>query len=124
LTLRYHQTENSSKALISRYRRGVGMSVSASKTHSLTRLQPRGREVVVKLLLGRNDANPDSSSESGRTPLSWAIGNDREGIVKPPYCCDGKMLTKCIMESVHFSDKKVAQVDERVYPGLSYNSVT
>ena len=34
------------------------------------------------LLFGRRYINPDSSSKSGRTPLSWAAGNGREGIVK------------------------------------------
>jgi len=69
------------------------MSIPESKTHSVTKLQPRGHEVVVKLLLGWKDANSDSSIESGRTPLSWATGNDHEGIVKPRYCWDGKMST-------------------------------
>ena len=33
-------------------------------------------------LLGRRYVSPDSSSESGRTPLSWAAENGHEGIVK------------------------------------------
>jgi len=37
---------------------------------------------VAGLLFGRRYVNPDSSSKSGRTPLSWATGNGHEGIVK------------------------------------------
>ena len=35
----------------------------------------------MKLLLRRKDVSPDSSCESGRTPLSWAAGNGHEGVV-------------------------------------------
>jgi len=41
-----------------------------------------GHEGIVKLLLGRKDVNPDSSSKYGQTPLSWAAANGHEGIVK------------------------------------------
>ena len=37
---------------------------------------------VAGLLFGKKYVNPDSSSKSGRTPLSWAAGNGHEGIVK------------------------------------------
>ena len=37
---------------------------------------------VAGLLFGRKYVNPDSSSESGRKPLSWAAGNGHLGIVK------------------------------------------
>ena len=37
---------------------------------------------ATSLLLGKKYINPDSSSESGRTPLSWAAQNGHEGIVK------------------------------------------
>jgi len=37
---------------------------------------------LASLLFGRRYVNPDSSSESCRTPLSWAAGNGHEGIVK------------------------------------------
>ena len=36
---------------------------------------------VVKLLLEREDVNPDSLDEVGRTPLSYAAGNGHEGVV-------------------------------------------
>ena len=38
----------------------------------------------MKLISGREDinANPDSSSEPGLTPLLWTARNDHEGIVK------------------------------------------
>jgi len=37
---------------------------------------------VVKLLLEREDVNPDSLDEVGRTPLSYAAGNGHEGVVE------------------------------------------
>jgi len=37
---------------------------------------------VADLLFGRRYVNPDSSSSSGRTPLSWAAWSGHEGIVK------------------------------------------
>ena len=37
---------------------------------------------VAGLPFGRRHINPDSSSKSGRTPLSWAAGNGHEGTVK------------------------------------------
>ena len=43
----------------------------------------RGREDVVKVLLEREDVNPDQpDTKYGRTPLSWAAGSRNEGIVK------------------------------------------
>jgi len=39
-------------------------------------------EGVVKLLLGRKEVSPDSSSRLGRTPLSLAAEKGHEGIVK------------------------------------------
>jgi len=43
-----------------------------------------GREAVVKLLLGPEDANPDVPGIGyGQTPLAWAAENGRVGIVKP-----------------------------------------
>jgi len=36
----------------------------------------------VKLLLGREDVNPDRPDNRGRTPLSWAAGNGHGGVVK------------------------------------------
>ena len=36
----------------------------------------------MKLLFEQEDVNLDSSSKSGRTPLSWAAENGHEGIVK------------------------------------------
>jgi len=36
----------------------------------------------VKILLERGDVNPDSSDADGRTPLSYASGSDRRGVVK------------------------------------------
>ena len=42
-----------------------------------------GHKEVVKLLLGREDVNPDTPDEiHGQTPLSWAAKNGHEGIVK------------------------------------------
>jgi len=41
-----------------------------------------GHERIVKLLLTRNDANPDRSCRLGRTPLSWAAENGYEGVEK------------------------------------------
>ena len=37
---------------------------------------------MVKLLLGRKDVNPDSSTILGRTPLSLVAENGYEGIAK------------------------------------------
>jgi len=43
----------------------------------------RGHEEVVKMLLGREDVNPDQADTAyGRTPLSWAAKNGHSGIVK------------------------------------------
>ena len=43
----------------------------------------KGHEGVVKILLGRNDVNPDTAdAKYGRTPLSRAAENGHEGVVK------------------------------------------
>ena len=43
----------------------------------------RGHEGVVKMLLEREDVNPDQAdTEYGRTPLSWAAWNGYTGVVK------------------------------------------
>jgi ankyrin repeat protein len=42
-----------------------------------------GHEVVVKLLLERDDVAADSKDEYGWTPLSWAAGEGHEAVVKP-----------------------------------------
>src|ERR1700722_15890143 len=48
----------------------------------LSRAAERGREVVVKLLLARDDVDADSKESDGRTPLSWAAENGHEAVVK------------------------------------------
>ena len=40
-----------------------------------------GQDVVVKLLLGQGDVNPDGPDYDGRTTLSWAAGNGHEAVV-------------------------------------------
>ena len=43
----------------------------------------RGHEEVVKMLLEREDINPDQAdNDDGRTALSWAAENGHEGVVK------------------------------------------
>jgi ankyrin repeat protein len=37
---------------------------------------------VVKVLLARDDVDPESKDNYGRTPLSWAAGNGHEAVVK------------------------------------------
>jgi len=50
---------------------------------SLSFAAQNGHEGIVRLLLGREDVNPDAPDKwDGRTPLSWAAGNGHEGIVK------------------------------------------
>jgi len=50
---------------------------------ALTRAAGRGHEEVVKMLLEREDVNPDQSDTFyGRTPLSWAAENGHERIAK------------------------------------------
>jgi len=49
---------------------------------SLTWAARRGHEGVVKILLGRDDINPDIPDNSGRTPLCWAGIYGQEGVVK------------------------------------------
>ena len=41
-----------------------------------------GHEGVVKILLGRDDINPDKEDNNGGTPLWWAAYNGHEGVVK------------------------------------------
>jgi len=41
-----------------------------------------GHEGVVKILLGREEVNPDKPGSNGRTPLSFAAGRGHEGVVK------------------------------------------
>ena len=36
---------------------------------------------MVKLLLGREDVNPDRPDDVARTPISWAAGNGHEEVV-------------------------------------------
>ena len=36
----------------------------------------------MKLLLGREDVNPDMPNSAGRTPLLWAAGEGHEEVVK------------------------------------------
>ncbi|RPB04016.1 hypothetical protein L873DRAFT_1668129 [Choiromyces venosus 120613-1] len=49
--------------------------MNGAKHHS------HGGDGVVKLLLEREDVNPDNLDEVGRTPLSYAAGNGHEGVV-------------------------------------------
>jgi len=43
----------------------------------------KGHEGIVKLLLGREDVNPDiQDTVNGQTPLWWAVGNGHEAVVK------------------------------------------
>ena len=39
-------------------------------------------EGVVKILLGRGEANPDKPDNGGRTPLSGVVRSGYEGVVK------------------------------------------
>jgi len=41
-----------------------------------------GHEGVVKLLLGREDVDPNRPDKNDRTPLAWAAGKGHEGVVK------------------------------------------
>jgi ankyrin repeat protein len=41
-----------------------------------------GHQEVVKLLLGRDDVNPDSRDYTGETPLSWTFKSKNVGILK------------------------------------------
>ena len=41
-----------------------------------------GLEFVVRLLLMKNEIDPDSLDEDGRTSLSWAARNGHEAVVK------------------------------------------
>ena len=48
-----------------------------------------GREVVVKLLLARDDVELNTKGLYGRTPLSWAAENGHEAVVKLLLARDG-----------------------------------
>ena len=52
------------------------------KMSSLTVASYFGLEFVVRLLLMKNEVDPDSQDEDGRTPLLWAAENGREAVVK------------------------------------------
>jgi ankyrin repeat protein len=41
-----------------------------------------GHDLVLRLLLGRDDVQVDSKGNDGRTPLSWAASEGYEVIVK------------------------------------------
>jgi ankyrin repeat protein len=41
-----------------------------------------GYKAVVKLLLAKNDVDPDSKDKYGQTPLSWAARCGHEAVVK------------------------------------------
>jgi ankyrin repeat protein len=43
----------------------------------LSRAAEKGHEAVVKQLLAKNAANPDSKDHDGRTPLSWAAAKEQ-----------------------------------------------
>jgi len=50
---------------------------------ALTWAAGRGQEGVVKMLLEREDVNPDpADTQDGRTPLSWAAERGHEGVVR------------------------------------------
>ena len=42
----------------------------------------QGHEGIVRLLLGRNDVDPNSSCKSGRTPLTLATENGHDRVVE------------------------------------------
>ena len=44
---------------------------------------------MVKILLGREDVDPDKLSQSGETPLWWAAVNGHEGVVEVLLRRDG-----------------------------------
>jgi len=48
----------------------------------LWRAAANGNEGIVKMLLQRNDVNPDKPDRWGQTPLSSAVRNGYEGIVR------------------------------------------
>jgi len=49
---------------------------------------------VVKILLGRDEVNPDKPDKFGQTPLICAAENGREGVVKILLGCDDVGLDK------------------------------
>jgi len=40
------------------------------------------RDSLVKLLIEREDVNPNHADKDDQTPLSWAAGGGHEGVVK------------------------------------------
>ena len=54
--------------------------ISAAIHHSCA--ASNGHEGLLKLLLARDDVNPNKSNRFGWTPLSEAICNGHEGVVK------------------------------------------
>ena len=57
-----------------------GHTVGASSLHR--RHPAQGREVVVELLLARDDVDVNLKDNYDWMPLSWAGGNGHEGVVK------------------------------------------
>ena len=53
-----------------------------SSSMALSWAEEKGREAVVKLLLGRGDVDVNLKDNSGRTPLSWAAVTGHEAVVK------------------------------------------
>ena len=46
-----------------------------------------GHEAVVRILLGRDDVDPNKPDNKGRTPLTYAAENDYPGVIallQPP----------------------------------------
>ncbi len=48
----------------------------------MSRTAEKGFEVVVELLLVKNNVDPDFKDNNGWTPLLWAAEKGREAIVK------------------------------------------
>ena len=46
----------------------------------LTWAARNGHEEVVRVLLGRDDIDPDKPGQGGETPLLWAACNGHEGV--------------------------------------------
>jgi len=55
---------------------------SRGSQEPITWIRSGRQEEVVRILLGRNDVNPDRADERGRTPLSWAAGYGSEESVR------------------------------------------
>jgi len=56
------------------------MKVTVWVLHRSCMLPPQGNEGVVRLLLTRDDINPDKPDNNGRTPLSWTSQTGHEGV--------------------------------------------